>query len=131
MYQSLWIYGSHDLRTRDVSLLNRGLQKVRTSTHSWALPVNFLRQDRIECSKLVLQSLSPLLRHILSDKRARFETGMDSRRSCIRTTRRGDRLCKYYASGAIVRSTCVLCSASGLCKYTVYANLCRGLNACS
>lgn len=32
---------------------------------------------------------------------------MDSRRSCIRTARRGDRLCKYYASGAIVRSTCV------------------------
>lgn len=42
----------------------------------------------------------------------------------------GDRLCKYYASGAIVRFACVLCSASSLCKYTPYANR-RGLNACS
>lgn len=63
---------------------------------------------------------------------ARFR--IDSRRSGCRirgAARRGDRLCKYYASGAIVRSACVLCSACGLCKYTAYANRSRGLNACS
>lgn len=99
------------------------------------LPANFLRQRWNRASAWISSVdlfLSPLLRRALFDKRARvrarFDTGMNSRRSGC--TRRGDRPCKYYASGAIVRSACVLCSTSGLCKYTAYANR-RRLNACS
>jgi len=71
--------------------------------------------------------LSPhLLRYTFFDKRRAFHVDVTS----IGWTNGGDRLCKY-ASGAIVRFACALCSASGLCKYTPYANRQRGLNACS